>query len=441
MRKNDRQLGTPFIDFHASQAELYALTGLAGGETAYAPETGTWGYYDGVSGTWKWMGTGNGDGGTSVHNDLTGLQGGNGSDEYYHFNSGTYANLLNSLEVLTADRTYYVRTDGSDSNDGLTNNSGGAFLTASKVESVINGINKAGYNIYVYFGSGTWNEDVNIPAGIGKGDVSYYGTLTLLETATSATVSAGSGATRGTVTKTGQFTGDNHTGKLAYFTTDDEYRVIRSNTNNALTLVGTAPSSTTQDVEIYDWATVFYSISCEKDGNATHIEISDAGSSSAVASASNGAVLDLTRCNILDKRVLANGAKVILDTCNYFYDGSGAEHIGANNLGNLSLDRSLIWLSHNTAFATSNSSYMSVRFGTTIDGDAGANMATYGLYSTGNGVIEFTNQSSSGYCFIENCDTGLYADNGGQITGETNTQYSGNTTNTNADAATFGNVG
>jgi hypothetical protein len=61
-------------------------------------------------------------------------------------------------EKLTSDRTYYVRTDGNDSNNGLTNTSGGAFLTINKAVLVVsNDLDCGPYNVTVQLADGTYN--------------------------------------------------------------------------------------------------------------------------------------------------------------------------------------------------------------------------------------------------------------------------------------------
>jgi hypothetical protein len=74
-------------------------------------------------------------------------------------------------ERLTASRTYYVRTDGSDSNTGLANTAGGAFLTIQKaVDTVYEDIDLDGNTVIIQVADGTYTAPVGIyglPLGAG----------------------------------------------------------------------------------------------------------------------------------------------------------------------------------------------------------------------------------------------------------------------------------
>lgn len=98
-------------------------------------------------------------------------------------------------ETLSAARTYYVRTDGSDSNTGLANSSGGAFLTLQKAWNVSLTLDLAGFSITVEIAAGTYSAGVNATTPLVGGTLTFngVGATTIIQTTTGTCFAAGGG--------------------------------------------------------------------------------------------------------------------------------------------------------------------------------------------------------------------------------------------------------
>ena len=81
-------------------------------------------------------------------------------------------------EKLTGARTYYVRTDGSNSNDGLANSSSRAFLTIQKAIDTVAALDTSIYLVTVSVADGTYNETVFLKDPVGAGNCVLVGNTT-----------------------------------------------------------------------------------------------------------------------------------------------------------------------------------------------------------------------------------------------------------------------
>lgn len=80
---------------------------------------------------------------------------------------------------LIGNTTYYVRTDGSDSNTGTSNTSGGAFLTVQKALDVVAALDISTYDVTIQIASGTYAANPSVKAPwVGAGNVILSGDVT-----------------------------------------------------------------------------------------------------------------------------------------------------------------------------------------------------------------------------------------------------------------------
>jgi len=81
-------------------------------------------------------------------------------------------------ERLAANRTYYVRTDGSNSNTGLANTSGGAFLTIQKAWDVACCLDLNSFVVTIQVGDGTYSAGIITSVQPLGGSVTITGNTT-----------------------------------------------------------------------------------------------------------------------------------------------------------------------------------------------------------------------------------------------------------------------
>lgn len=82
-------------------------------------------------------------------------------------------------EKLTANRTYYVRTDGSDSNTGLVDSAAGAFLTIQQAINTVSSIDIGIFNVTIQVRNGTYTGAIVVTGPwVGSGTVTLVGNIT-----------------------------------------------------------------------------------------------------------------------------------------------------------------------------------------------------------------------------------------------------------------------
>ncbi|MCR4287934.1 MAG: hypothetical protein NUW09_07970, partial [Deltaproteobacteria bacterium] len=316
-----------------------------------------------------------------------------------------------------------------------------AFSTIQGAVNAVPGLVNCDTTIKI--SNGTFTEDVVAQgkAFSGAFRITLAGTKTILESLTAASGVKGTGATRGSVTRNaGTWTTDQRQHKLLKFTSGNNSgvsRIIDTNDTTVATITGqwdgTIASGNTFVVQ--DWATIIQA----NVGRAltligqTSLYLEDLalykqGSSWAIDMFTNSSVT-LTRCSVQGYACQEPGALYTYDVI-FAGDTMGVFLQQASYFGYRTKITGYSYCLR--ALAMSN---VQIREGCIIN--AGS---VYGVWIDRNSVGRFDTPAGTAYNFITNNGTGIYAGFGGMGKFTSTVQYSGNTTNESADAATYGYI-
>lgn len=95
---------------------------------------------------------------------------------------GSLLNIRSTTRVaLTAPATYFVRADGSNNNNGLSNTSIGAFLTIQKAIDTVSLLDIKNFSVGIFVADGTYastGDTIALKSFVGTGIVSIVGNVT-----------------------------------------------------------------------------------------------------------------------------------------------------------------------------------------------------------------------------------------------------------------------
>jgi len=336
---------------------------------------------------------------------------------------------------IGAMTVYVDGTDGSDSIDKGGAADSGAFKTVQYAVNQIPGL--VGGNVTININAETYNEDVVIRGKMPTGDytITLQGTLSQQASGTATGKTQGSGANHGTLTHAGQFGG--YDNMIVYITAADEYRIIDSDTADVITIVEYFSDATNKGYVIYDWGTVIDTIEVAAGQKAVVLNhIAFTGSGKAVDISSFGeAILDVCKINSSDTTCLrCLQGRVAIYEC-YAKTTQVAAVINIAGAGYGTIRRTKVDANNNlaTGMYIADISIMIVEGALVLDGSAGANKASSGIQAFNQGSINCAVM----YSKIRNFDTGVATTFGGNAIYTWFHQYSGNTTNESAHAASY----